>query len=89
MNINRYIYQKYPSKPLYNVCMGEGDLEAGRVGYSGVVIGQKKRLWNVGGMSITKIAIRLFITEVCNNISLTIFEYFNNKIFKYFFFENQ
>lgn len=88
MNINRYIYQKCPSTPLFIVCMG-GDLEAGRAGYSGVVIGQKKRMWNMGGMSITRSAIRLFISDVCNSISLTKFEYFINfekqtiKIYKY------
>ena len=90
MNINRYIYQKCPSKPLFIVCMGGGDLEAGRAGYSGVVIGQKKGMWNMGGMSITKSAKRLFITEVCNSISLIIFEYFKiiKKYSNIFFLKN-
>ena len=88
MNINRYIYQKCPSTPLFIVCMG-GDLEAGRAGYSGVVIGQKKGLWNMGGMSITKSAKRLFISEEHDCVFPNKFEYFNNKIFKNFFnFEN-
>ena len=93
MNINRYIYQKYPSTSVFIVCMWGGrrrDLEAGRAGYSGVVIGQKKGMWNMGGMSITKSAKRLFITEVCNSISLIIFEYFKiiKKYSNIFFLKN-
>ena len=74
---------------IYRMYGGGGDLEAGRAGYSGVVIGQKKGLWNMGGMSITKSAKRLFISEEHDCVFPNKFEYFNNKIFKNFFnFEN-
>jgi len=46
-------------------------------------------MWNMGGMSITKSAKRLFISEEHDCVFPNKFEYFNNKIFKNFFnFEN-
>lgn len=44
---------KMPLKAtIYRMYGGGGDLEAGRAGYSGVVIGQKKGMWNIGGMQL-------------------------------------